>query len=109
MERLAEAAGAQVGELLLPDISGTVENAIEFIKGSARATVTFSQGRYISRIKELAEKYPEECEIVAINKRVGEGESICAHIPTVWVRINPPRKLTDEQKEKLAKQLRGDS
>ena len=109
MERLAEAVGAQVGELLFPDISGTVENAIEFIKGSARATVTFSQGRYISRIKELAEKYPEECEIVVINKRVGEGESICAHIPTVWVRINPPRKLTDEQKEKLAKQLRGDS
>lgn len=109
MERLAEAAGAQVGELLLPDISGTVENAIEFIKGSARATVTFSQGRYISRIKELAEKYPEECEIVVINKRVGEGESICAHIPTAWVRINPPRKLTDEQKEKLSKQLRGDS
>ena len=32
MERLAEAAGAKVGELLLPDISGTVENAIEFIK-----------------------------------------------------------------------------
>lgn len=57
MERLAEAAGAQVGELLLPDISGTTENAIEFIKHSKRATVTFSQPRYINRIKELAEKH----------------------------------------------------
>lgn len=46
---------------------------------------------------------------MAINKIPNEGEIICAHIPTVWVRINPPRKLTDEQKEKLAKQLRGDS
>lgn len=53
MERLAEVAGAQVGELLLPDISGTTENAIEFIKHSKRATVTFSQPRYINRIKEL--------------------------------------------------------
>ena len=105
MERLAEAAGAKVDELLLPDISGTVENAIEFIKDAARTTVTFSQPRYISRVKELAEKYPEECEIVAINKSASEGESICAHIPTTWVKINPPRKLTDEQKEKLARQL----
>lgn len=109
MERLAEAAGAKVGELLLPDISGTVENAIEFIKGSARTTVTFSQPRYINRIKELAEKYPEDCEIVAINKNAGEGESICAHIPTAWVKINPPRKLTDEQKEELTKRLRADN
>lgn len=109
MERLAEAAGAKVGELLLPDISGTVENAIEFIKGSARTTVTFSQPRYINRIKELAEKYPEDCEIVAINKNAGEGESICAHIPTAWVKINPSRKLTDEQKEELTKRLRADN
>lgn len=109
MERLAEVTGTPVGELLLPDISGTVENTIEFIKGSARATVTFSQGRYISRIKKLAEKYPEECEIVAVNKSAGEGESICAHIPTGWVKINPPRKLTDEQKEELEKRFRGDN
>ena len=107
MERLAEVTGTPVGELLLPDISGTTENAIEFIKHSARATATFSQGRYISRIKKLAEKYPEECEIVAINKSTGEGESICAHIPTAWIRITPPavRELTEEQKEELTRRL----
>ena len=107
MERLAEAAGTQVRELLLPDISGTVENAIEFIKDQKRATVTFSQPRYITRIKKLAEKYPEECEIVAINKSTGEGESICAHIPTAWIRITPPavRELTEEQKEELTRRL----
>lgn len=107
MERLAEVTGTPVGELLLPDISGTTENAIEFIKHSARATVTFSQGRYISRIKKLAEKYPEECEIVAINKSTGEGESICAHIPTAWIRITPPavRELTDEQRKAIGEKL----
>ena len=101
MERLAEAAGAQVGELLLPDISGTTENAIEFIKHSKRATVTFSQPRYINRIKELAEKHPEECEIVALTKSTGEGEIICAHVPTTWIRIAPPvvRELTEEQRK----------
>lgn len=105
MERLAEVTGTPVGELLLPDISGTTENAIEFIKHSERATVTFSQGRYISRIKKLAEKYPEECEIVAINKSTGEGESICAHIPTAWIRINPGMDLTDEQRKAIGEKL----
>lgn len=109
IERLAEAAGAKAGELLLPDISGTVENAIEFIKNSKRAMVTFSQGRYISRIKKLAEKYPEKCEIVAIDRIPDEGEIICAHIPTAWIRINPGMDLTEEQRETIGKRLHGNS
>ena len=82
MKRLTEIAGTPVGELLLPDISGITENAIEFIKHSKKVMVAFLQPRYISRIKELAWKHPEECEIVAINKSTGEGEGICAHSPT---------------------------
>ena len=107
MERLAEAAGVELGELLLPDISGTIENAIEFLKDQKRATVTFSQGRYISRIKKLAEQHPDKCEIVSISKNAGEGTVICAHIPTAWVRIAPPvvRELTEEQKAEVTKRL----
>lgn len=108
MERLAEVTGTPVGELLLPDISGATENAIEFLKYSERATVTFSQPRYITRIKELAEKYPEECEIVAINKSTGEGETICAHVPTTWVRLTPPvvRDLTEEQRKEISERMK---
>lgn len=109
MERLAEAAGAQVGELLLPDISGTTENAIEFTKHSKRATVTFSQPRYISRIKKLAEKYPEECKIVSVDRIPDEGEILCAHIPTAWVRINPGKDLTEEQRNAIGKRLHSNS
>ena len=43
-ERIADAVGLTVGEILLPEISGHVENVIEFIKDSERATVTFCQG-----------------------------------------------------------------
>ena len=78
------------------------ENVIEFVKDSKTATVTFCQGRYISRIKELAEKRPDECQITATNK---DG-SIVAHIPTSWIRINPTLELSDEQKEKLAERAR---
>lgn len=78
-----------------------MENVIEFINDQERATVTFSQRRYKSKIKKLAEKYPEECRIIAENK---DG-SICAHIPTKWVKVSPPRKISDEQKEAARKRM----
>ena len=75
------------------------ENVIEWITNEERATVTFSQGRFKTRIRKLAEEYPDEIEIAAENK---DG-SICAHIPTSWVRITPPKKheATEEEKERL--------
>ena len=95
MERLADAAGVKLGDVVLPDFNGTAENAIEFLKDQKRATVT----------------YPDKCEIVAINKFPGEGEVICAHVPTAWIRIQPPavRDLTEEQKEELPNRLRGNN
>lgn len=56
-----------------------IENVIEFIGDEKRATVTFSQGRYKSRIRKLAEEHPEECQIMAENK---DG-SLCAHIELI--------------------------
>lgn len=84
-ERIADAVGLTVGEILLPEITGNVEKVIEFIKDSERAAVTFCQGRYKSRIKKLAAERPEECEIVAEN----QDGSLCAHIPVAWIKINP--------------------
>lgn len=78
------------------------ENVIEFVQNSNTATVTFCQGRYISRIKELAEKRPNECQITDINK---DG-SIVAHIPTSWIRINPTRDLSDEVREKYSENMK---
>jgi hypothetical protein len=72
------------------------ENVIEFLHNQKVATVTFSQGRYISRIKELAEKRPDECKITHTNT---DG-TIVAHIPTEWIRINPKMELSDEEKQR---------
>lgn len=79
-----------------------IENVIEFIKDEKRATVTFSQGRYKTRIKKLAEQKPEECQIVEEN----QDGSICAHVPVDWIRINPGKDLTDEQRASLADRMR---
>ncbi|NBI87865.1 hypothetical protein D3Z47_17380, partial [Lachnospiraceae bacterium] len=86
-KRIADALGLMVGEILLPEITGNVENVIEFVKDSERATVTFCQGRYKSRIKKLAAEHPEECEIVAEN----QDGSLCAHIPVALIKINPTK------------------
>lgn len=78
------------------------ENVIEFLQNEKIATVTFTQGRYITRIKDLAEKKPDECKITRIN----EDGSIVAHIPVAWVRINPCLELSDEKREEMAERMR---
>lgn len=102
MERIASVAGVKVGDILLPEITGNVENTIEFTTGSKRATVAFSQGRYKTRIKQLAKGHPEECEIIAEN----QDGSLCAHIPVKWIRINPGNEISAEHKDKLRENLR---
>lgn len=83
------------------DFETSCENCIEFLRNEKTATVTFSQRKYITKIKRLAEKYPDEVEICAEN----EDGSIVAHIPVKYVRISPPKKLTEEQKESLRERL----
>ena len=94
-ERIADAVGLTVGEILLPEITGNVKNVIEFVKDSERAAVAFCQGRYKSRIKKLAAERPEECEILAENK---DG-TLLAHIPVEWVKISPPAARSELQRE----------
>lgn len=78
------------------------ENAIEWIRNSDTATVMFSQGRYITKIEKLAEKYPDEVQITARNKT-----SIIAHIPVSYIRISKiTREMSEEQKEASRERLR---
>ena len=74
------------------------ENVLEGYKNEPTATVTFSQGKYITKIRKLAEKFPEECQITHENK---DG-SIVAHIPTKWIKINNPQRVMTEEEKRLA-------
>lgn len=103
LERIADVSGVACKEICLPDISGCSESVIEFIKGSEIATVSFPHGKFKSRIKKLAEAHPDECQIIAEN----EDGSLCAHIPVKWIRINPTKRMTDEQRRELASRLNG--
>lgn len=76
-----------------------VENCIEFIKGSTTATVTFTQGRYISKIEKLAKRFPDEVKICHRNyNSSGNISSIVAHIPVKAIKINLTT-MSEEQRE----------
>ena len=77
------------------------ENVIEWIRGDKAAGVTLTSGRLANRVKKLAETR-EDVEIVAQNK---DG-SIFAHIPVNWVKISPPKELSEETKQKLRNNLK---
>lgn len=103
IEQIAVAVGISPKEITLVDYDEDIhENVIEFERNYSRATGTFCQPRYISRIRKLAEERPEACQIVAENK---DG-TIVAHFPTEWIRINPPRELSEEEKNRLSEHAR---
>lgn len=78
------------------------ENVIEFLRDAKVATVTFSQVRYISKIEKLAEKYPDDVQIVHRNKG-----SIVAHIPVHYIQIsNRKRDLSEEERKLLSERAK---
>lgn len=78
------------------------EFAIEWTKSSDKATVTAPTGtRLKGQVVRLAEKYPDEADYVE-----NKDGSICGHVPVKWVNIRHPKKLTEEQKQRLADNLR---
>lgn len=98
LERIADALGCEPSAILRSDYEGYSENVIEWVKDENKATLSLSQRRTITRVKQLAERYPDQCQILAENK---DG-SLYAHIPTNWIKIYPPKDLTEEQRKKQA-------
>lgn len=79
------------------------ENVIGWYKDSEIATVTFSQGRYISKIKKLAEKYPDDVKILE-----NSDGTILAYIPVKAIHISITHRnveMTDEQKKIRSERL----
>ena len=104
MEGIVEVLECKVGDISLSDLDEG-ENVIEWTLGADKATVTFSQQRMITRIKKLAEERPEDVQIITENA-LGKGRKVLyAHVPAAWIKINPPRMLTEEQKKNLAERL----
>lgn len=79
------------------------EFAIEWIKGAEYAGVTVPSGTALkSKLLRLAEKNSNEVEIVSENK---DG-SLFVHIPVNYIKISPPKKISNEQREAASERFR---
>lgn len=78
------------------------ENNIEWYLLAERATASFTQKKFINQFEELAVKYPEDVEIAARNS---DG-SVLVHFPANWVKVRPPKAMTEEQKRICVERLK---
>lgn len=80
------------------------ENVIEWITGEDVIAVTLSQKKYITKVKKLAQKYPDDVKILSENK---DG-SIFAHLPLKFLKLYVinGKELSEEEKEMRASRLR---
>lgn len=77
------------------------DNSIDWFTGQTRVNITFSQRKWINKIKKLAEKYPNEVII-----QNDYGDCINAKIPLKFIKIGAPRQVSDEQRERMREQAK---
>lgn len=72
------------------------EFAINWIQGAYYAEVTVPSGTALkSKLLKYAEERPEEVNHVIVNK---DGSMVC-HVPVSFIKVSPPRKVSDKQRE----------
>lgn len=71
------------------------ENCIEWLNNQKEITLSLCQEKWINKIKKLHKSNPDDVEIIAENV---DG-SICAKIPISFLKISPPRQVTEEQRQ----------
>lgn len=86
-------------------MDGCIDNCFEWLLNEKTASVTFSQKRYVNKLKRYAKDYPDDVKIIAENS---DG-SVFAHVPVSWFKFSPPRQgreMTNEEKSAAAERLR---
>lgn len=102
MENIVSEANLKKGNFPGGNMS-VIENVLEFIKNSDDMYVTFSQQRFVSKVKKLAEQYPDKVTILAENK---DG-SIYAKLPVRALHLSlASREFTEEQRIAAAERLK---
>lgn len=71
------------------------ENCVEWLNGQQTITVTLCEQKYINKINRYKESHASDVEILSENS---DG-SICVKLPKRWLKLSPPRQMSNEQKE----------
>lgn len=81
--------------------SDVKENCIEWLTGEQRVALTITQKKFKSRIKNYADKYPDEVKILHEN---ADGSIYC-HMPLKYIHITRTREMTEEEKQAAKERL----
>ena len=77
-----------------------IENCIEWLQGDGMVCATLSSRKFINRLYTVKKSHENEVQI--IENRDG---TVCAHFPLKWLKINPTRELSEEQRKQIAERL----
>ena len=77
------------------------ETIIRFDEADLQATIYTCNQRMKNRMKSIQEQHPEEVKLIREDEH-----SITYTFPKAWVKINPPRQLSTEEKERLSERMR---
>ena len=79
------------------------EFVIEWIKGNDYAGVTVPSGTALkSKLMRYARERPEEVKLKAENK---DGSAFF-HVPVSYIKVSPPRKVSEEQAKSAGERFR---
>lgn len=79
------------------------EFAIEWLKGGDYAGVTTPSGSALkSKLMKYSEERPDEVKLIVENK---DGSAFF-HIPVNYIKISPPRQVSDEQKKAASERFK---
>lgn len=79
------------------------EFAINWLKGGTYAEITVPSGTALkSKLLKYAESRPDEVNHVVVNK---DGSMVC-HVPVSYIKVSPPRQVSDEQKTAARERFR---
>lgn len=79
------------------------EFVIEWTKDRDYAGVTVPSGTALrSKLMRYAQERPYEVKVIAVNK---DGSAFF-HIPINYVKVSPPRKVSEEQKKAAGERFR---
>ena len=79
------------------------EFAIEWTKDRDYAGVTVPSGTALkSKLMKYADSRPDEVKVRALN----EDGSAFFHIPISYIKVSPPRQVSDEQREAAGERFR---
>lgn len=72
------------------------EFAINWLKGADYAEVTVPASTALkNKLLRLSRERPNEVTNIIENK---DGSMVC-HVPVRWIKVGPPRKVSEEQRE----------